>query len=379
MKKILVLYTSVGLGHKYIAENIGYHLQQGGYEVHLHDILQVQEGMMVDFGIWLHSFINRRLPFVWRWLYFSNLVNLISLPLRVPLAKSNSENLLKIVNEFKPDCILSTQTTASAAVASLIEQKKFSGKFIIAFSDYHLHKFWLYDQADLYLVNIEEQKQEMIKLGVDANKIVVCGITLRPLEPIAKQVIKNNLGLQSEADLDEKEKIVIFGSGSLGIGFDTNLLKSYLAKLIEQNSDINIFVMCGKNTNLKHELDSLSLPKVHALGFYKNPSELYQVGDVLLTKPGGLTIAEALQAGIKIQITHTLPGQEEPNYEYLLKNKLVAPVPQPLTADNLVSATIKLLNSDEPTSETVSAEKITLAGQEGKILKESINKLFGAV
>lgn len=376
MKKILVLYTSVGLGHKFIAENIAYHLEQAGYEIHLHDILQVQEGVMVNFGIWLHSFINRRLPFIWRWLYFSHLVNSISIPLRIPLAKTNSENLLKIVEQFKPDAILSTQTTASAAVASLIEQKKFTGKFIIAFSDYHLHKFWLYDQADLYLANIDEQKQEMVRLGIDANKIIVCGITLKPLEPIAKRVVKQNLGILDD-DNNHKQKIVIFGSGSLGIGFDQNLLTDYLKQLVSKDENIHVLVLCGKNKQLKHYLDVLNIPRVRALDFYKNPSELYQVGDVLLTKPGGLTIAESLQAGIKIQITHTLPGQEEPNYDYLLQNNFVYPVPQPLTAKNLVASTIKLLNDDEPAGETsTSSFKITQAGQEGKILKESINKLF---
>ncbi len=372
MKKILILHTSIGLGHKFIAENIAYHLEQAGYEVRLHDILQVQEGLLVDFGTWLHSFINRRLPFVWRWLYFSNLVNFISLPLRVPLAKRNSQNLEKIVNEFEPDCILSTQTTGSAATASLIEQKKFHGKFIIAFSDYHFHKFWVYPQADFYLVNIEEQKQELIKLGIEEEKIAVCGITLRPLEPIAKQAVTQNVGIQS----GDGEKIVIFGSGSLGIGFDTELLKSYLKKLIASDRSINVLVLCGKNESLKHELSKLNLPKVFPLGFYKNPSELYQIGDVLLTKPGGLTIAEALQAGIKIQITHTLPGQEEPNYDYLLNHKLVSPVPHPLTADNLVAVTIKFFNADDNSSETPFAKKITNAGQEGQILKQSVNRAF---
>ena len=33
MKKILILYTSVGLGHKVIAENMGFYLSRGGYDV----------------------------------------------------------------------------------------------------------------------------------------------------------------------------------------------------------------------------------------------------------------------------------------------------------------------------------------------------------
>ncbi len=371
MKRILILYTSVGLGHKYIAENIAYHLEQDGHDVLLHDILKVQEGFLVDVGTWLHSFINRRLPFVWRWLYFSTLVNLIGLPLRVPLAKGNSNNLYEIVKQFEPELILSTQTTASAATASLIRQQKFSGKFIIAFSDYHFHKFWQYDEADYYLVNIEEQKQELIKLGVKPELISVCGITLKPLTVTDTDQIK------AELNIPQEKQVIIFGSGSLGIGFGEALLKDFLQKLVSHNSNVTVVVMCGKNESLKQRLQQENLPSVVALGFYQNPSALYQMARVLVTKPGGLTIAEALQAGIKILITHTLPGQEEPNYDYLLSHDLITPIPVPLNAESLVEKTLALM--DGPSGETPFASQLIQKGEEGQILKSSINKLFHIV
>lgn len=369
MKKILVLYTSVGLGHKYIAQNIAYYLEKAGHEVLLHDILQVQEGALVNFGIWLHSFINRRLPFIWRWLYFSKLVNWIGEPLRVPLAKGNSENLFQIAKQFNPDAILSTQTTGSAATASLIERKKYSGKFIVAFSDFHLHKFWLYPYVDLYLANIEEQKQEMLQLGVPEDKIVVCGITLKPQQPIDKNEIKNKLGVPAE------NKLVIFGSGSLGIGFDFELLKKYLQQLVEQNSNISVAVMCGKNADMKNQLDLLNFPNVVPLGFYDNPTELYQTADLLVTKPGGLTTAEALQSGIKILVTHTLPGQEEPNYDYLLQRKLIYSKPRALTPETLVARTLEVMNLIEP-RETEACNKITQFGTEGQTVISAVNKVL---
>lgn len=369
MKKILVLYTSVGLGHKYIAENIGYHLQRNGYEVLLHDILKVQEGAMTGFGIWLHSFINRRLPFIWRWLYFSKLVNLIAIPLRVPLAKTNSENLLNIVNQFEPDAILSTQTTGSAATAALIQQKKFHGKFIIAFSDYHLHKFWLYDEADLYLANTEDQKAEMLTYHIPAEKIFVCGITLKPLAKADTQALKSKL------NISPNHKLIIFGSGSLGIGFDYSLLVQFLKTFIQQQPEATVLVMCAKNEQLKQKLAGLNLHNVIPLGFYTNPTELYQIADLLITKPGGLTIAEALQAGTKILITHTLPGQEEPNYDYLLSRRLINQKPEPLTAENLTRTAANVLSSPKP-SMTEEAKKITQFGNEGKTLLTAVENLF---
>lgn len=368
-KKILVLYTAVGLGHKSIAENIGYHLEKAGYEVLLHDILKVQAGIMTAFGIQVHSIVNRYLPFIWSWLYFSELVNLIGLPLRVPLAKTNSENLLSIVTKFQPDAILSTQTTGSAATAALIQQGKFQGKFIIGFSDYHLHRFWLYDEADLYLANTEEQKAEMLTYDIPAEKIFVCGITLKPIVTVAATSLRAKLNIPSN------HKLVIFGSGSLGIGFPSSLLREFLQKFVEQQRDTTVLVMCGKNNQLKAELAQLALPHVMPLGFYTNPSELYQIVDLLISKPGGLTIAEALQAGTRILITHTLPGQEEPNYDYLLARGLIIAKPEPLTAQNLVNTAAVVLSSPKP-SITEEAKKITQFGVEGKTLLSAVENLF---
>lgn len=368
-KKILILYTSVGLGHKFIAENIGYHLKQAGYQVLLHDILEVQAGTVVRFGTWIHSFINRRIPSFWRWIYFSNLLNTVMSPLRVPLAKMNSEKLFLIVKQFSPDCILSTQTTASAAVASLIEQKKYLGKFVIAFSDYHLHKFWLYDQADLYLVNTDDQRQEMVSLGVPDNKIIVCGITLKPKPEVNSKELRKEIGIAAD------QKIIVFGSGSLGIGFDYKLLKNFLKQITNKDSNIAVVVLCGKNESLKAKLLSEHIPNVIPLGFFLNPSRLYQSAELLITKPGGLTIAEALQANVKILITHTLPGQEEPNYKYLLSKDLVFQKPEPLTAQNLTNTVMAILSSEQ-TSNLLESQKITNLGTEGKTLINAINNLF---
>lgn len=370
-EKILILYTSVGLGHKFIAQNIAFHLQRDGYEVMLHDVLQLQQGWLVDFGTWLHSLINRRFPFVWRWLYFSKAVNKITLPLRVPLAKSNSQKVFEVIEEFQPQAVICTQTTASATIASLKQQGKFHGKFVIAFSDYHLHYHWLYQGVDLYLVNIEEQKQEMISLGINPEKIKVCGITLEPKPKVDALQLKHKLGIP------ESNQVVLVGSGSLGIGFPRQLLESYL-RAMTFKPNLSIIVACGKNTDLRQRLESLKHPNLIVLGFTDQLKNYYQVADLFLTKPGGLTIAESLQAGTKILITHTLPGQEEPNYEYLLRHGLVYPMPKPLNLANLLKATEAALTGPNY-SETNESLMITHLGEEGKVLTSAINELFHGV
>ncbi len=228
-KKILILYTSVGLGHKYIALNIGYHLEGAGFEVRCEDVLQVQAGLTVEFGKWFHKLINVTFPFIWRWLYFSTWFSKLAMPFRVPLAGKNLGNIKKVIDEFKPDAVISTQTSASAPVAYMKQHKMFNGKFVIAFSDYHFHPFWFYKEADLYLVNINSQKDELIKLGINESNISVCGITLKPEELVDPEAVKQKLWLHGK-------DIVLMSSGSLGIGFPKELVVEFAKELKLKNT-----------------------------------------------------------------------------------------------------------------------------------------------
>ncbi len=370
-KKILILYTSVGLGHKYIALNIAYHLEQVGFQIKLADILQVQSGIMVDVGEWFHSLINRRFPFVWRWLYFSKTFAKVTMPFRVPLAGRNCENVKQMINEFHPDMVIATQTSASAPMAYLKRNGIYNGKFVIAFSDYHFHPYWFYQEADLYLVNIKEQKDELVKLGVPTNQIAVCGITLQPPMNVDTEAVKQKLGVTGK-------KIALMGSGSLGIGFPESLLIEYAKKLTQAEPNTQLIVACGKNETMRQSLFDAGEQRhlnMTVLGFYEPMAELFAVADVFLTKPGGLTVAEALRDNVPMLVTHFLPGQEELNYEYLVSRELMHPQPQPLTAANLVTKTLEIMEQKIEV-ENPNSNEITQKNREGSAVIKSIENLF---
>ncbi|MCL5008897.1 MAG: hypothetical protein M1400_00975 [Patescibacteria group bacterium] len=313
MKKVLIFYTSVGLGHKYIAENIGWQLGQAGLEVRLEDISKVQDGKFARALIGVHWFINRYLPFIWSWLYKSWLVNFLISPLRLPLAARNSGRVKKLILAYQPDMVITTQTTASSAVAYLKKRGVYTRPFGIAFSDFHLHRFWLYDQADFYLANILEQKKEMLRLGILPEKIYVCGMALQPQPEVNMAAIKEKLGIAAG------EKVVLVGSGSLGTGLNEELIRK-----VSSLQKVKVLVVCGKNKGYKERLmQKLTQANVKIFGFYSPMSELYAIADIYVGKPGGLTTAEALSWNLPLLVTHWLPGQEELNVEYLKNRHLV--------------------------------------------------------
>lgn len=315
-KKILILHTSIGLGHKFIAQNIGYQLSEAGCDVKVEDILEVQKGKLVDISTSIHRWMNVKAPWMWSFLYhFTNLnfVSKITFPIRLWVASKNCDKILSLIREFKPDMVISVQTTASGTISYLKKQKLYTGLFGIGFSDFHLHKFWLYPQADFFLANIDEQKMEMVKLGYDEKKIFVCGMALKPKMEFNEAETKNRF------NIEEGERVVLMGSGSLGTGFHEELMKD-----LETLDNVKTIVVCGKNTEVKKSLEQkFTSGKIIFLGFYSPMQELYSIADIFLSKPGGLSTSESLQYGLPLLLTHFLPGQEELNVTYLLGKKLI--------------------------------------------------------
>ncbi len=376
-KRILILYTSIGLGHKTIAQNIGAHLTADGHEVKLFDTLELQSGWLVEVGTIIHAFINQRTPLVWKWLYTSKWFTDVTLGSRVKVASKNYSKTKAAVDEFQPDLILTTQTTPSAIIEFMKQQEMYHGKFVIAFSDYHLHRYWLYSSADLYLVNIEEQRQDMILLGVPADKIIVCGVSLLPPRSVDLVAAREVFGFSSE------DKIVLVGSGSLGYGGLADIIIAALGdQLVSHN--VKLVVLTGKNEQRKHTLEHYLQDhgNIKVIGFHTPMEELYAISEMILSKPGGLTVAETLQWNIPMLITHWLPGQEEINYDYLTAKKLVMPRPAVITASTLSTSIIEELGTRafrNQLSTNEERQNIVQFGREGELLKKAVKSLFHEV
>ncbi|NLD49138.1 MAG: glycosyltransferase, partial [Clostridiaceae bacterium] len=119
--------------------------------------------------------------------------------------------------------------------------------------------------------------------------------------------------------LDDEFTLLIMG-GSLGFG---EIEKVFLSLLNNFDRDMQIIIVAGKNQHLKNRLDMLkknSNRKVLILGYTDNISELMDASDIIITKPGGMTVSEALAKGLPMVIISPIPGQEERNADFLISN-----------------------------------------------------------
>ena len=321
MKRILILYTSVGHGHKVISENIGTALKSS-FEVDLVDLAELEKtSKLMDGGSKFYFWMIAYWPGLWKFFYTNKVFLALTLPFRVPVAGLKYQKVLAVLQKKNYNAVICAHVNASAILSFLKKKGLYKGKFIVAFSDFHLHSYWVFNNVDLFLANILEQKQQMVVDGIATDKILVCGMTMQPRKHFDPGAVREKFGLKSE------DKVILMMSGSKGLVFNFNLVEQI------KNLNAKIFIVCGKNPELEKELQTkfAAQKNIKILG-YIDLQELYAITDLVLTKPGALTVSECLQAGLPM-IIHSLLPMEKFNYDYLLAKKLVMPAESNIRAE----------------------------------------------
>ncbi len=321
-KKILLLYTAHTSGHMRIAQNIGYWLQRAGGVVVLQEVLKSNPSPLVKKFLQLHVWVNVHVPELWNFLYRYGFW-IFMMPWRLLVAQLQKTEIEKCVKSEMPDIVVTTQTAPSAVMSVLKRSGAFVGVWGIAFSDYHFHRAWVYPRADFYLTNIPEQTAHLLALGVTQEKIFRIGFALPPLPRIDTNLVREKIGVA------HTDKIILVGSGSLGVRVPQNLFDSVeqvVRLLAVEGITGKVVVACGRNAELYKSLQaraSAGQEWLVPLSYYEPMEDMYAISSVFITKPGGLSVAEALLFEVPLCITHTLPGQEDINLLYLEERGMV--------------------------------------------------------
>jgi 1,2-diacylglycerol 3-beta-galactosyltransferase len=86
----------------------------------------------------------------------------------------------------------------------------------------------------------------------------------------------------------------------------------------ESGLDIGLVIVCGRNEKLKAHLESESWENpAFIYGFTRDLAEFMRAADIIVTKAGPGTIAEALNANLPIILYAKLPGQEDGNVTFV--------------------------------------------------------------
>jgi processive 1,2-diacylglycerol beta-glucosyltransferase len=226
----------------------------------------------------------------------------------------------RYVKEFKPDVVLCTHFTPVTELGEMRRNEPANPPFVVSVvTDFEAHALWMDAGVDLYCVATEETKARLVARGTLAENIVATGIPIGArfatrVNPVA---VRKTLGLRDDLP------VLLVLSGGFGMG----PVGKILVELDKVGHEFQTVVVCGRNEELRRDLAARDhRHPTRVLGFTSNMHELMTVGELIITKPGGLTSSEALALGKPLFILDPIPGQEAANSDFLLERGAAAKV-----------------------------------------------------
>lgn len=319
MKKILIFYASYGGGHLSAAKSIKQYIDEyyDDVETEMIDCVKYINKALDKVTTAAYREMAKKAPWAWEKVYYKSQDGFLG-KVSTTSNKIMAVKMAKLFREFNPDIVISTHPFGSQMTSYLKQKGKTNCKLATIMTDFKSHDQWLIGNrfVDFYFVSNSKMKEELINNNIEEKKVFVTGI------PISNRFLQsyNKDEICSLFDIDANKKtILFFGGGEYGLGKDKTV--SILDSLADF-SDIQVIAIAGKNEKMKQEFEKIVIKKnkkdtIKVLPFTDKVPELMAISDLVITKPGGLTVSESLASHLPLVVINPIPGQEEENAEFL--------------------------------------------------------------
>lgn len=301
-KRILILTCSHGSGHKMVAQTLKESFEARGHLVSVEDLFDktnptlnrmIEKSYLLSYSIG-SSFYERVYYDVEEYAHNKLMYNLWNF---------TSKALLKMVDAFKPDCIINTY---GYTISAILKKDNYPHiKLFTVVTDFCIPKPWIHQETDRYYVACENVEETLIGESIPRERILKTGIPIRD----AFYARENRQAILKKYNLDPHKKILIIFAGTYGV------LKNIkeICQRTDRMNNLQTIVICGKNQHLQRELEMENLQNTRIFGFVPDIHEFYTAGDLMVTKPGGITLSEVVAKKIPVILYNPIPGQEGEN------------------------------------------------------------------
>lgn len=323
MKKALIFYGSYGGGHLSAAKAIKTYLQENyDVEVEMIDCINYINKYLNKVSTAAYKEFAKKMPWMWKHIYNQSKDGALS-HISNTTNRLMSRKLNQLIQEYNPDFIVSTHPFSTSMCAYLKQKGKITCKLSTIMTDYHIHPQWLvlYGYTDYFFVSNDEMKEDMIKLGINDERIFVTGIPVS--EKFSSSKFNDDETYKEFGLSKDRETVLFFAGGEFGLGRDITYMT--LKALIRLFRKLQVVAISGKNKKMNKRFNDLventhSEDRVKILEYTDKVPELMHISLGVITKPGGLTITECMVSNKPILIVNPIPGQEEENAEFLVSN-----------------------------------------------------------
>lgn len=272
----------------------------------------------------LYMGVIKRTPLIWDYLYDNPQIVTGTEKIKEVIHKFNSPKLKNLFDRFNPDAVCCTQAFPCGMVADFKKSYNSNITLVAVLTDYIPHSYWIYDAVDYYITPTEDITMRLIKKGIAPHKIKSLGI---PIDPKFNDEVDRNKIMQ-KLKLEPYLPVILIMGGGHGLGPINALIKS-LDKVRKEFQEIIVTGINRKLYNYLARRISKHKKRISLFEFVDNIHELMSISDILITKPGGITTAEALAKKLPMVIVRPLPGQEAHNTAYLIENQAAVKIDNP--------------------------------------------------
>ncbi len=313
-----ILYLTIGSGHQMAAQAVeeAIKLQVPQQRVHTIDPLTetiemlpiILERLQAASIVLTPAWADR----VWR---RGNMHGLTDRMLEIGVLQKPVEEALI---DSEAQVVVATHVLPCVLATALKERGGMPQQVYGVVTDWGVHRFWPTTGMDGYFVAHEDIRQTLIYRGVDPDIVHVTGIPIRlGFEQFALQ--------PTTAAADGLRVLVMVGGLQTGayVGLQQNLIALVDAIQELENENIHLTVVTGKSRSLRRRLNrrvNRRGLRANVLGLVDDIHLLMAEHDILITKPGGLAVAEGLASGICMILFRPGPGQEEANVDFLARH-----------------------------------------------------------
>lgn len=322
MRKVLIFYASYGGGHLSAARSIKQYIDEyyDDVQTEMIDCVKYVNTALDKVTTAAYREMAKKAPWAWEKVYYKSQDGLLA-KVSTTSNKIMAVKMAKLFRQFQPDVVISTHPFGSQMTSYLKKKKKTNCLLATIMTDFAPHDQWLIGNefVDFYFVSNNTMKDSIVKNnGISENKVFALGI------PISNRFLQsyNKEEICSLFDISPNKKtILFFGGGEYGLGKDKTVS---ILNTLADFSNIQVIAIAGKNEKMKQEFEKIVNQKhkeetIKVLPFTDKVPELMSISDLVITKPGGLTVSESLASHLPLVVINPIPGQEEENAEFLEK------------------------------------------------------------
>jgi 1,2-diacylglycerol 3-beta-galactosyltransferase len=321
MSKLLFLIADTGGGHRAAATAVERQMavtSPGEFEITILDPFIRAKPRVIGGTAGLYGPITRHARWLWGALYHSTNNRSAVALLDSTVLRSVTGAVTDAVEQIDPDCVVSFHPLLNHVSVRAVRNRPRRTPVVTVITDLvDIHVAWACPDVDAVVVPSPGGLDHCRRAGIPASRCHDFGLavdrrfTELPSDPQGIAAIRGRLDLRPDAF------VVLVCGGADGSG---GLVKHARA-LAAASLDVDVVVICGRNQRARSALAGLrtrSGRPVRVLGYVDNMAEWMRASDVVVSKAGPGTIAEALCCGLPLLLVWYLPGQERGNVEWVV-------------------------------------------------------------